>query len=44
MDINPFTPEPPVTSRADPGPSTTCDVIGFNGQGQLCHTRMSKMH
>ena len=30
-NINPFAPEPPVTARADP-----CDVISFNGQGQLC--------
>ena len=33
--INPFAPEPPVTARADPGPFYPCDVISFNGQGQL---------
>ena len=48
--FNPFTPEPPVQIHV---PSTTCGVISFNGQGQLCplmsaewrdlsnHTRMS---
>ena len=48
--INPFAPEPPVRIHVL---STPCDVISFNGQGQLClltcaewrdlsnHTRMS---
>ena len=53
-DINLFTPELPVTASVDPCPFyTPCDVISFNGQGQLCpltyaewgdlsnHTRMS---
>ena len=31
--INPFAPEPPVRIHV---PSTTCDVISFNGRGQLC--------
>ena len=33
--FNPFATEPPVTARADPGLSTLCDVIRFNGQGHL---------
>ena len=53
MYLNPFTPEPPITTRADPRPA--CGVISFNGQGQLCplscaewrdlsnQTRMSKI-
>ena len=32
--LDPFAPEPPLTARADPRP--LCDVISFNGQGQLC--------
>ena len=31
--FNPFTPELPVPFHV---PSTTCNVISFNGQGQLC--------
>ena len=50
MVFNPFAPEPPVQILV---PSTACDVISFNVQGQLCpvmwaewrdllnHTRMS---
>ena len=35
--INPFTSELPITACVDPCiPSTTCDLISFNGQGQLC--------
>ena len=33
MVFDPFTPEPPVQILV---PSTTCDVISFNVQGQLC--------
>ena len=32
VQFNPFTPEPSIITRVD----TTCDVISFNGQGQLC--------
>ena len=32
LDINPFAPEPPVQIQVL---STLCDVISFNGQGQL---------
>ena len=53
--INPFAPtcKLPVTACVDPRSSTTCDIISFIGQGQLClltcaecrdlsnHTRMS---
>ena len=51
--FNPFAPELPVTAHAGPRASTSCDIISFNGQGQLCpltcaewrdpsnHTRMS---
>ena len=51
--FNPFAREPPVTPVRIHVLSTLCDVIGFNGQGQLCpltcaewrdlwnHTRMS---
>ena len=50
VQFNPFAPEPPVQIHVL---STLCDVISFNGQGQLClltcaewrdlsiHTRMS---
>ena len=31
-NLNPFAPEPPVTNH---DPCTACDVISFNGQGQL---------
>ena len=31
--FNPFTPELPVQIHV---PSTACDIIGFNGQGQPC--------
>ena len=34
--FNPFAPEPPVTARGIHVLSTLCDVISFNGQGQLC--------
>ena len=33
MVFNPFAPEPPVQILV---PSTACDVISFNVQGQLC--------
>ena len=35
---NPFAPEPSVASEVRiHALSTTCDVISFNSQGQLCH-------
>ena len=33
VQFNPFAPEPPVQIHVL---STLCDVISFNGQGQLC--------
>ena len=33
--INPFAPEPPITAHAGPRASTACDIISFNGHGQL---------
>ena len=36
MQFDPFAPELPVTACADPRPFFCCDIISFNGQGQLC--------
>ena len=37
ITINPSASEPPVTACADPIVlSIICDIISFNGQGQLC--------
>ena len=33
LHLNPFAPEPPVRIHVL---STLCDIISFNGQGQLC--------
>ena len=36
MQFDPFTPKLPITACADPRPFFCCDIISFNGQGQLC--------
>ena len=36
MQFDAFAPELPVTACADPRPFFCCDIISFNGQGQLC--------
>ena len=36
MEFDPFAPELPVIACADPRPFFCCDIISFNGQGQLC--------
>jgi len=40
--LNPFVPELPVPAQGIYVPSTSCDIISFNRQGQL--TRAGRSH